>query len=396
MATGLLADPIMFMGMIVFFVLFGFLFFVFVVFLIAMAKGRHKYKKHSPAVTVIIPTYNEEAHIGACIDAVRATKYPKMTLLVIDDGSTDKTRDIVKARGVKLVKQNHKGKVEALNNGLRLTKTPVLVTIDADTMVREDFISEIVRPFADKSVGATSGVVLVENRNNIAGIFQNIEYHYNNLIRQSFTRVFDTGIWFFGCLAAYRTATLRELDGFSKDTMTEDMDIAMSCKKAGHKTINVTTAAGYTVVPTTLKKLFLQRSRWWVGGLQSLMKNKKMFSFRSSPSILFLFVNHFWWAFYAFLSLPLIIYQVFYWLPETGVGMYLFRWFTLIGPFYVLYKMPVWGLNFYNIFGVLSGIISVAMIVSAIKLYKDRLTLQNLIAIFLYFPYTIILNLLVA
>ena len=96
----------------------------------------------------------------------------------------------------------------------------------------------------------------------------------------------------------------------------------------------------------------------------------------------------------------MIIYQVNYWLPYNSQSLwalsgYLFRWFSLSGPFYVIYKIPVWGISYYSIFGVMSGIISAVMIISAIKMFKDRINFKNLLAIFFYFPYTIALNMII-
>ena len=121
---------------------------------------------------------------------------------------------------------------------------------------------------------------------------------------------------------------------------------------------------------------------------------------KSSPSILFLYTNQFWWSFYAFLSLPLIIYQINYWLPYNTQTLfstlsYLFKWFSLMGPIYVLYKIPEWGISLYSIFGVLAGIMTTIISISALRMFKDRISLKNMLVIFFYFPYTIILNIII-
>jgi cellulose synthase/poly-beta-1,6-N-acetylglucosamine synthase-like glycosyltransferase len=301
---------------------------------------------------------------------------------------------------LRILEQNHKGKSEALNLGTKEAKNDFIMTIDADTTIEKDCIKELVRPLEDESIGATTGTCKVMNNKNIWTMFQNIEYHYNNLIRKSFSSVFKHGIWFFGALACYRKDTIQKIGGFKTDTLTEDMDIALELYKAKYKTYHVHDAFCYTVVPESLKQLYDQRARWWMGVLQALTKNKKLFSRKSSPSVLFLYVNQFWWTFYALVSLPVIIYQVNYWLPyNTGSFFalfgYLFRWFTLTGPFYVLYKIPEWGLNLHNFFGVFSGIISTFLIISAIKMFKDKINLKNVAALFFYFPYTIVLNMII-
>ena len=134
--------------------------------------------------------------------------------------------------------------------------------------------------------------------------------------------------------------------------------------------------------------------------MQAIVKNKSLFSRKSSPSILFLYINQFWWSFYAFLSLPLIVYQINYWLPYNSQGMfsmlgYFFKWLSLMGPIYVLYKIPDFGVSLYSIFGVLSGIMTTILSIAALKMFNDRVSLKNVLAIFFYFPYTIVLNIII-
>ena len=396
-------DLIMNLCSMLFLVLFSFLLFVFVVFIVS-GFSKKKFPDFEPAITVVIPAYNEEKNIAKTIDSVYASDYPpsKMEVIVVDDGSTDDTLKILENyKDIIILKQNHGGKSEALNLGTNHSKSEFILSIDADTVLDSDCIRKLVKPLGDSKIGATTGTSKVKNITNIWTIFQNIEYHYNNLIRKSFSSVFKNGIWFFGALACYRKSVLKQIGYFKKDTLTEDMDIALEIHKSGSRTIHVHDAFSYTVVPSTLKELYSQRSRWWMGVLQSLSKNKQLFSHKESPSILFLFINQFWWSFYAILSFPVIIYQVNYWLPYNTDNFYslfgyLFRWFSMVGPFYVIYKIPEWGLNFHNFFGVFSGIISAILIIASIKMFKDKLNFKNLFAMFFYFPYTIVLNMIIS
>ncbi len=384
-------------GVGIFFVLFGFLLFLFGVCTVAFFKKEDD-TIFTPNVSVIIPMYNEENNITACIDSIKANDYPgHVEILVVDDGSTDKSVEIATTHGATVLSQNHLGKVEALNYGIKESRHEFVITIDADTVVDKNFITEIIRPFAQKDVVATSGAAKVKNKDTLLGIFQNVEYHHNNLLGSSFSKVFNTGTWFMGALAAYRKSIMQEVGYFKKDTITEDMDIVLELKRKGYRTINVAKAFGYTIVPTTVKGFINQRTRWWLGVLQALGKNKGKWFSRDIPTS-FLFINQWWWTGYAFISLPLILYQVHFWFPSEGVvqaGAYLFRWFSVVGPFYVLYKMPEWGINIYNIFGVMSGIISLAIVCRALYYYNDKLTLKNIAAITFYFPYTIFLNIVI-
>ncbi len=394
-------EIIMAAASVMFFILLSFIAFVFTVYIISLFV-RKEFPEFEPRASIIIPAYNEAGNISSCLDSVFASNYPKekLEVIVVDDGSTDGTRKIAERhKSVKILLQNHKGKSDALTMGVKSSKNDFIVCLDADTIIEPDCIREIVKPFSESDIGATTALIKVKNTNSILGMFQCIEYHYNNLIRSSFSKVFGNGVWFFGAMSCYRKAVLEKVNYFKKDTMTEDMDISLEIKKAGYRTYSVRKAMVQTIVPDTLTGFYKQRNRWWLGGLQSLKKNRQLFSRKTSPSILFVFINQFWWSFYAFLSLPIIIYQVHYWFPANAGSFegfaYLFRWFTLSGPFYVIYKIPEWGISVYSFFGVLSGLISAFLIVSSIMMFKDKLSLKNLIALFLYFPYTILLNMVI-
>ena len=392
-------DVIMLLSSVLFGILFFFLVFIFSIFIISKFFKR-SYVRFEQKVSIIVPAYNEGKNIKDCLDSIYDSNYPKekIEIIVVDDGSTDNTVKIVKKYDeIKILKQNHLGKVEALNLGAKKASHEILLTVDADTMLDKDCIKELVKPFSDKMIGATTGNNNVRNKKSMISIFQNVEYHFSNLIRNSFSTVFKNGIWFSGSLACYRKSALQKIGYFKKDTLAEDQDIALEIKKYGMKTINVSTAIGYTIVPTKIKELYKQRSRWWIGTLQSIVKNKELFSLKSSPSLIFLYVNQFWWSFYAFLSLPLIIYQINYWLPYNSASLYslssyLFKWFSLLGPVSVLYHIPAFGISIYSIFGVLSGIMTTVLSIAALSQFKDRISFKNIFAIFFYFPYTIVLN----
>ena len=395
-------DIIMLLSSVLFGILFSFLVFIFSIFIISRFFKR-KYSNFEPKASIVVPAYNEERDIKQCIASIFNSTYPKnkLEIIVVDDGSTDNTLKIIKKyKNVRVLKQNHLGKVEALNLGALESSHEFILTIDADTVLDKECIRELLKPFSDKSIGATTGNNKVRNHKSLISAFQNIEYHFSNLIRNSFSKVFNNGIWFSGSLACYRKTALKKIGYFKKDTLAEDQDTALELKRACYKTINTSNAFGYTIVPSRIEDLYKQRARWWIGTLQSIVKNKELFSRKASPSILFLYINQFWWSFYAFLSLPLIIYQIYYWLPYNtqsipGILNYFFKWFSLMGPIYVLYKIPDFGISIYSIFGVLSGIITTVLSLSALKLFKDKVSLKNIFAIFFYFPYTIVLNIII-
>ena len=203
-----------------------------------------------------------------------------------------------------------------------------------------------------------------------------------------------------GAASCYRKKVLEEIGMFEKESLTEDIDASLKIKNHGYSTYNVDKAFVKTIVPDSLQKFCEQRKRWWTGSLQALIKNRKTFSKSYSPSLIFILLNQIWWSIYAVLSLPIITYQILYWLPYNSssiavMAAYLFRWTNLSGPLYAIYKIPEWGISVHSIFGILSGILSSALIVAALYISKDRITIRNFLTIFFYFPYTILLNIVI-
>ncbi len=392
-------DYIMFLSSVLFAILFAYIVIIFAIYIISRLKKQKMYD-FEPRASIVVPAYNEEKNIEDCLNSIFSLNYPKdkIEIIVVDDGSKDSTISIIKKfKNVKLLQQKHLGKVEALNLGIKNSSYEFVFTIDSDTTLDKNCLKDLISPFEDKGIGATTGNNKVKNKHSIITMFQNIEYNMGNLIRNSFSTTFNNGIWFSGSLACYRKSVLEKVGYFKKDTMAEDQDIALEIKKSGFKTICSPTAYGYTIVPDKIKDLYRQRVRWWIGALQSMIKNRELFTWKSSPSIIFLYINQVWWSFYAFLSLPLIIYQINFWLPYNSQSIlmvvnYLFRWFSLMGPIYVIYKIPEWGISTYTIFGVLSGIITTLLSILAFKMFSERIKIRDVFAIFFYFPYTIVLN----
>ncbi len=380
---------------------FIFISFLFIVVLLAMFKKRG-YKEFEPKISIIIPAYNEETRIESCLDSILASSYKKnkIEIIVIDDGSTDNTLNVLKRYRIKVLRQKHLGKSKALNKGISVAKNDFILVIDADTRVDKDFIKEIVRPFSDKKVGATTGIIKLNNNKGILPMFQNIEYGFYNLIRHSFSDLFKNSVWFLGALACYRKKAIKNIGLFKTDSLTEDIDIAMDINREGYENISAGKAFGYTNVPANLKALYKQRARWWIGALQSLFKNRDMLSSKYGLSIIFLFKNQIFWSIYALIYLPLLVYQVNYWLPYNlhsvlATIVYFVRWFSLWGPLYVLYKLPTTGFSAFTFFGVLTGIMVAIMLLTALKKFKYKFNFKNLLAIFFFFPYTIVLNIII-
>jgi peptidoglycan-N-acetylglucosamine deacetylase len=235
--------------------------------------------EYKPQVTVLIPAYNEEAAIVQTVKAALACDYPKLEILVMDDGSTDQTPDLVRANfgndpRVRMISQPNRGKPAALNHGLEEATGEVIISIDGDTIVDPEAIPRLVRHFADPKVGAVAGNVKVINRNRWLTRWQALEYITSqNLEKRAFDLLNCIPV-VPGAVGAWRTSVLRDHHGFSGDTVAEDTDLTLTIRREGWKILYDEDAIGRTEVPETVEALIRQRFRWTFGTLQAVWKHR--------------------------------------------------------------------------------------------------------------------------
>jgi glycosyltransferase involved in cell wall biosynthesis len=119
-------------------------------------------------VSVIVPTYNEEQYIGDCLKTLLAQSHPDYETIIVDDGSTDRTVDIARSFGVKVIQQNHRGPGVARNAGVQQATGEILSFLDADMSFDQDFLANLVKPIElGEAVGASSKDELVANNDNV-------------------------------------------------------------------------------------------------------------------------------------------------------------------------------------------------------------------------------------
>ncbi|MGY4923962.1 bifunctional polysaccharide deacetylase/glycosyltransferase family 2 protein [Streptomyces sp. 900105755] len=227
-------------------------------------------------VSVIVPAYNESAGIEAAVRSLVASDHP-VEIIVVDDGSTDGTADLVESLrlpGVRVIRQRNAGKPAALNTGLAAATCELVVMVDGDTVFEQDAVRTIVQPFADPAVGAVSGNAKVVNRGGLLGRWQHIEYVVGfNLDR----RLFDLAECMPtvpGAVGAFRRRALLALGGVSDVTLAEDTDLTMALCRAGWRVVYEEGAVAWTEAPASLGALWRQRYRWCYGTLQAMWKHR--------------------------------------------------------------------------------------------------------------------------
>ncbi len=235
--------------------------------------------EYRPKVTVLIPAYNEESAIVDTVYSALASDYPKLEILVVDDGSIDRTAELVRSNfgrepRVRLLLQSNHGKPAALNHGLSEATGEIVVSIDADTIVDPDAIPRLARHFFDEKVGAVAGNVKVMNRNRWLTRWQALEYITSqNLEKRAFDLLNCIPV-VPGAVGAWRTDLLRRHGGFSGDTVAEDTDLTLTIRRNGWKILYDEEAIGRTEVPDTIDALIRQRFRWTFGTLQAIWKHR--------------------------------------------------------------------------------------------------------------------------
>lgn len=227
-------------------------------------------------VSVIVPAYNESAGIEAAIRSLVASDHP-IEVIVVDDGSTDGTADLVEALGipgVRVIRQANAGKPVALNTGLQAARFELIVMVDGDTVFEPDAVRQLVQPFAEPSVGAVSGNAKVGNRGGLLGRWQHIEYVIGfNLDR----RLFDLAECMPtvpGAVGGFRRTALERIGGLSDVTLAEDTDLTMALCRDGWRVVYEESAVAWTEAPASLGALWRQRYRWCYGTLQAMWKHR--------------------------------------------------------------------------------------------------------------------------
>jgi cellulose synthase/poly-beta-1,6-N-acetylglucosamine synthase-like glycosyltransferase/peptidoglycan/xylan/chitin deacetylase (PgdA/CDA1 family)/spore germination protein YaaH len=240
-----------------------------------------------PQVAVLIPAYNEEKVIERTIQGALDSDYPNLRVIVIDDGSKDRTLEIARrafaaeeaAGRVLILTKPNGGKAEALNFGLEhIGNAELFVGIDADTIIAPDAIARMVPHFLNPKVAAVAGNAKVGNRVNLWTRWQALEYITSQNFERRALNTMGAVSVVPGAIGAWRTELVREAGGYHVDTVAEDADLTMALLRSGYRVEYEDMALAFTEAPTSANALMRQRFRWSFGILQSVFKHKGVFA----------------------------------------------------------------------------------------------------------------------
>lgn len=277
-------------------------------------------------ISIIVPAFNEDVTILSTIESLRTLDYPELEIIVVNDGSKDNTcekvinhynlkkvirpiRKQVQSKNeidiyenndnirITLVDKENGGKSDALNMGINISRYPLFICLDADSVLQHDSLKKIVVPFLESDqVVAVGGNIKVANQvvitegkivkikriKNPIVIFQIIEYFRVFLTSRVAFNHFNANLIISGAFGIYRKKAVIGVGGYSRETVGEDMDLVVKLhsffKKNSipYRITYVPEAICWSQVPEKLSMLKSQRKRWHVGMGQALRAHRFM------------------------------------------------------------------------------------------------------------------------
>ena len=235
--------------------------------------------KKLPSVTILVPAFNEEKNIERCLKSLKNLDYPKnkFKIIVVNDGSTDRTAEIVKKfKEVKLLNKKNGGKASALNYGMKFVNTELVACMDADSFATRNYLKKVVGYFKYPKVAAVTSAIKIKKISTISSKIQWVEYLISVVFRKLFA-ILDCQFVVPGAGGTYRATTLKEVGKFDSESLTEDMEMALRLQTKGYKIENCLNGYVYTECPKSFKDLFKQRMRWYRGYLENFKKYFNLF-----------------------------------------------------------------------------------------------------------------------
>lgn len=277
-------------------------------------------------ISILVPAYNEEDTIVDCINSLLYLDYPEYEIIVIDDGSKDSTSEVVinnfelrkiarpirriveckkedgiyegytfNNKEITLIRKKNGGKADALNMGINISKYPLFVSLDADSILQRNSLSSIVRPFMeDDTTIAVGGNIKVANQvildkgevvkvfspKKLLVILQTIEYYRVFLTTRVWFNKFNGNLIISGAFGLFKKSAALNVGGYDRNTVGEDMDLVVKLhsfyrkNKLPYKIKYAYDAICWSQVPERYKDFKHQRRRWQIGLMTSLINHK--------------------------------------------------------------------------------------------------------------------------
>ncbi len=237
-----------------------------------------------PSVTIIVPCFNEEKTVIGTLKSLMQLNYPKnkFSVFFVDDGSRDNTYEQVKKFAVKytgrisVMQQKNQGKHVAVNNAIKAINSEIVGCLDADSYVSPDALLKMIPYFKDQKVMAVTPAMKVFKPNSILERMQKAEYDIGIFFKKIFGDLNAIHVT-PGPFSLFRRRVFDQIGLFKKAHNTEDMEIAFRIQSHKGLIKNCPNAYVYTVPPKTIKKLYVQRTRWVYGFINNCIDYRHIF-----------------------------------------------------------------------------------------------------------------------
>ncbi len=234
-----------------------------------------------PEATAVIACFNEEETIEETLDFVVEQDYPgRLRILVADDGSTDRTAELAHARAatnpdIAVLTFPHGGKAQTLTAALQQVRTPLMATVDADTLLMPSALQRVVARLliSPPDTVAVAGAVFVRNsRQNFITRAQEWDYFLGIASVKRQQGLFQGTMVAQGAFSIYRTAALRQVGGWP-DRIGEDIVLTWAMMRKGGRVGYERTAIAFTSAPEDARSFARQRRRWARGMIEGLREH---------------------------------------------------------------------------------------------------------------------------
>lgn len=281
-----------------------------------------------PSLTILIAAYNEEKYIKKTLLSINKQIYPAdIQVILIDDGSSDKTIEIAKnipLKNFSILKTSHKGKSYALNSGLVHAQHEYIITVDADTILDHHAIYEVMKKLlsSSKNTVACAGSVFVKNEGeSLITQLQFWDYLLAISIIKRAQSFLQGTLVAQGAFSAYKKSVLMAVNGWP-NLVGEDIVLTWAMLDKGYETTYAENAIAFTSAPISYKYYFHQRTRWARGLIEAFIQHKRIF-LKKKIFIFFIYWNLF------FIMIDIIRFFVI--IP--GIILFFMGKDLFIGPF---------------------------------------------------------------
>ena len=227
-----------------------------------------------PAVTLFITAYNERSVVKDKMMNTLALDYPsdKLRIMWVTDGSTDGTPDLVKACGGSQVyhESERKGKIAAMNRGMKFVTTPIVIFSDANTLLGKNSIRRIVQKFADPRTGCVSGEkrIAMQESETASGSGEGLYWKYESMLKKWDAELYSA-VGAAGELFAIRTSLYEDVE---PDTLLDDFMISLRVAQKGYIIQYDADAYAIESASVNIKEELKRKIRISAGGIQSVLR----------------------------------------------------------------------------------------------------------------------------